>query len=272
MRKFKRPDVKVPVFLSDLYHDLKERRLLPLVVLILVAIVAVPFLLSDSGSSRPQPAPVRSPGPSSDGAPAAMAIVRATPGLREPSKRLEHRRPKDPFVPKHVSPALSEQPVTTQTSHGGGNGVGGSAPGAGGSVPATPGTSGQSGVVFFTTAAKVKITRSETKPNDEVVHEDPVIRPRVLPGTTLLGEKAQVVTYMGASPKTRNPTFLISDQVSAVFGEGHCLAGTETCQLIELIEGEPEVFIYGANDIRYRIAVLSTEIVVTGRTDRPSTP
>ena len=34
---------------TDLYYDLRERRLLPLVALVLVAIVAVPFLLS-SGS------------------------------------------------------------------------------------------------------------------------------------------------------------------------------------------------------------------------------
>ena len=48
----KMPDFKVPAFVSDLYYDLRDRRLLPLVGLVLVAIVAVPFLLS--GGSEEQ--------------------------------------------------------------------------------------------------------------------------------------------------------------------------------------------------------------------------
>ena len=35
----------MPPFLVDLYYDLRDRRLLPLLALVLVAIVAVPFLL-----------------------------------------------------------------------------------------------------------------------------------------------------------------------------------------------------------------------------------
>ena len=55
--ELKMPDlknVKVPRFVTDLYQDLVDRRLLPLVALILVAIVAVPFLL---GGSEEPPAP-----------------------------------------------------------------------------------------------------------------------------------------------------------------------------------------------------------------------
>ena len=43
--ELKMPDLKVPDFLVDLYWDLRDRRLLPLVGLAIVAIVAVPFLL-----------------------------------------------------------------------------------------------------------------------------------------------------------------------------------------------------------------------------------
>ncbi len=62
--ELKMPDLKnakVPPFLSDLYYDLHDRRLLPLVGLVLVAIVAVPFLLG-GGSDMEEglsPAPVR---------------------------------------------------------------------------------------------------------------------------------------------------------------------------------------------------------------------
>ena len=46
--ELKMPDLKMPQFLVDLYWDLRDRRLLPLVGLVLVAIVAVPFLLGGS--------------------------------------------------------------------------------------------------------------------------------------------------------------------------------------------------------------------------------
>ena len=47
------PELKVPDFLRDLYYDLRDRRLLPLVALVIVAIVAVPFLLG--GGSKEEP-------------------------------------------------------------------------------------------------------------------------------------------------------------------------------------------------------------------------
>lgn len=50
--ELKMPEMKVPTFLSDLYWDLHDRRLLPLVALIVVAIVAVPFLLGGTRENR----------------------------------------------------------------------------------------------------------------------------------------------------------------------------------------------------------------------------
>ncbi len=270
MKNLKDVDLKVPAVFRDLYQDLHDRHLLPLVGLLLAAIVAAPFLLSDS-SPKPEAPPAPAPEVAQSGAtPAAMAVVRAAPGLRQPSKRLRHREPADPFKQQYVNPPLSENPVTIEASPepgGEDSGSGGATDAPAGGAPPTSGA--QSGVIFFATAVAVKITRSETKADGKVVHDEPIVRPQVLPTTTLLGEKAQVVTYMGASPKSRNPTFLISDQVTAVFGEGNCLAGTERCQLIELKENEPQVFVYGANDVRYRLTVLGTEIVETGRTEVP---
>lgn len=269
MKKPKTPQLKVPPILRDLYQDLRDRHLLPLVVLLLVAIVAVPFLLSDDAPKPREAAPRSAPSTATSGAQqASMAVVRAAPGLRAPKKRFEHRRPVDPFGQHHQGAAESQKSVTIESgeegSAGDGEGEGGGAPTA-----PPPVTTVRSGIVFFATAAKVQIVRSETTADGKVVHQPPILRDRVLPSTTLLGEKAQIVTYMGPSPKTRNPMFLVADQVTAVFGEGNCLAGTERCQLIELEEGEPEVFVYGENDIRYRLTVLETELVETGRADRP---
>ncbi len=43
--ELKMPEPKAPAFLADLYYDLRDRRLLPLLALVVVAIAATPFLL-----------------------------------------------------------------------------------------------------------------------------------------------------------------------------------------------------------------------------------
>ncbi|HEU4599490.1 MAG TPA: hypothetical protein VFS26_07075, partial [Solirubrobacterales bacterium] len=90
MPKLKGGEMKVPPFLSDLYFDLRDRRLLPLVVLMLVAIVAAPILLA-GGSDELEPAP---PGPAAvDSTPTSqktLTVVKAAPGLRNYKKRLGH--------------------------------------------------------------------------------------------------------------------------------------------------------------------------------------
>src|SRR5215212_6644176 len=104
MPKLRGGEMKVPPFLSDLYADLRDRRLLPLVALILVAIVATPILLG-GGSEEPEPVP--GPGTVADGsAPMAqeLTVVKAEPGLRNYRKRLAHRSPTNPFKQRFTGP------------------------------------------------------------------------------------------------------------------------------------------------------------------------
>ena len=262
MKNFKRPELKTPDALRDLYQDLRDRRLLPLVALLVVAIVAVPFLLSDP--TEPEP-PAVSPGGSAIGSAAntALTVVPAAPGLRDPKRRLEHREPQDPFIQKFKGEALSDESVDVES--GGepeGEGPGGEEPG--GEGPPTTVDPGDTRLYYFTTAVKVKVVKSTPDPEGGVVRDE-VVLPRVLPSTTLLGEKQQVVTYMGLSPKTKQPVFLVSDEVTGVFGEGKCLAGTESCSLIELRVNQPELFLYRENGVRFRINVLDIELVKSGQ-------
>ena len=60
----KMPELKVPPFFADLYYDLRKRGLLPIVGLILVAIVAVPFLLGGGSEEEEEPATLSTAGPS----------------------------------------------------------------------------------------------------------------------------------------------------------------------------------------------------------------
>ncbi len=309
--------LKVPPFLADLYWDLYDRRLLPLVGLIVVAIVAVPFLLGGGSEETPQPSRAAEASLRREIAKASsFTVVRAEPGLREYRKRLVGRKPSDPFKEKFGKPSLkgaklelpgeggsgssSAAPTTTA---GGGESQGGSgsagspvttgSPGSTtspGTTESTPPSSGNTGggnsgggssggsgtkkkphLIFFTYAVDVRVSRSGGKNADsETKKQEPVVKHRVLPQTSLPGEKAPVVTYLGPARKGKKATgkvlLLVSNKVQAVFGETHCVSGEDVCQLLEVEPGFPVTFVYGANEVHYTINVLKVELVVTGRT------
>jgi hypothetical protein len=116
-------------------------------------------------------------------------------------------------------------------------------------------------VVAYTWAIDVKITRAETKPDGTNEQGKPETRERILPPATLPAKKVQVVAYIGVNPTTEKPLFLVSTDVTAVFGEAHCVAGTATCQLLEIEPGFPETFVYGEQSIRYKLNVVSVRPV-----------
>ena len=110
--------------------------------------------------------------------------------------------------------------------------------------------------IVHTTGSKADGNKKESEPE---------VRKEILPTTVLPGKKKQVVTYMGLSPKTRKPLFLVSTDVTGVFGEGKCVAGTDNCQLIELEPGFPETFEYGEDNERYKFNVTDVKLVIKGK-------
>jgi hypothetical protein len=280
--ELKLSELKVPPFLSDLYWDLRDRRLLPLVALVVVAIAAVPILLGgkSSQSSSPSTLSVAPPAVGSGGSEGSRLVaVEAKPGLRNYHKRLAHRNPTNPFKPRYTSPQLagtqlgsgessssttSTSTTTTTTTEGGGGGstthvtTETTESGGGGAPP-------EGSLRLYTFAADIKIVRSETKPDGKVVHADPEVRHRVLPPAALPSKKTGAVVYMGLD-KEHKPLLLVSDAVSGTFGEGKCLAGAQTCQLLEVELGMPTTFVYGeSGKLRYKITILKTEPVFAGK-------
>lgn len=278
--ELKMPDlkkVKVPSFLSDLYQDLVDRRLLPLVGLFLVAIVAVPFLL---GESEPESTPpVATPGSAGAAPASSLSVVEAQPGLRDYRQRLGRRSPTDPFEQRHTgAPAvggLPDQSTSSTTTTGGDEAPESSTSSGGTNTPVEPAPdslppSGDGGAPtgelrLFTFAADVRISSARTTADGKKEKTDPEVRREVIPPAALPNAKSQVVTYMGISPKTRKPLFLISDDVEAIFGEGKCLSGSETCQLLEVDTQMPITFVYEPTGTRYKLNVLKVEPVLKGR-------
>jgi hypothetical protein len=283
--ELKRPELKVPDFLADLYYDLRDRRLLPLVALAIVAIVAVPFLLGGDPEIEVHPS-----GPSGasiseiETRTAELAVVEAKPGLRDYRKRLRGRQPTDPFEQRYAGPMLKG----TELGGGGDEGSGGDSETStsvtrtsksvtkttkttsGDSTKTTTTTMDAGGgdddgeLTLFSFGIDAKIVRTVTKP-DGGKEKHPKTFHRVTPPTALPSTERQVVTYMGISPETTKPLLLISDEVTAVYGEAKCLSGASTCQLIEVELGMPITFVFGPDGARYKVTVLDVEPVVAAK-------
>jgi hypothetical protein len=287
MPDLKASNLKVPPFLSDLYWDLRDRHLLPVVGLVIVAIVAAPFLLGGSEHEPPastaSPAGAPSPEPIASASASRLTVVQAEPGLRDYRKRLRDDSPTNPFKQRYTGPVLkgtklgngkesATSPVTT-TTEGGGEGGSGGGEGSPGGSPSTPATLPGGGpapkpgeLISYAWAINVQVTKTATKDGGGKETTGPTTQKRVLPYAGIPSSKVPVVVYMGPDPTTHKPMLLVSDGVASTFGEAKCLSGDETCQLLEVETGMPVTFSYGPDLDRYKINVLKIYRVATSRT------
>jgi hypothetical protein len=288
--ELKMPEVKVPQGVNDFYQDLRDRRLLPVIALVVVAIVAVPFLLGSSKKAEVPPstseALAKASGSSVDKK-SDLVVVRSTPGLRSYKKRLK-RSKTDPFKQRFLAP------VTTNAQLGEGGGEETSTVTTGGepetesvtvtssepessppvSTPTHISNPHQPGVTLLALEITVRITKQSGGAGSSSVDKqsggaassasqsDPSVRKGVRAQTPLPGPKAPVVTYIGPSKKDlTKAVFLVSTKVTSVFGESKCSNSEDQCQLVEVEPGFPITLIYGANEVHYIVNVLKQDLV-----------
>lgn len=285
--ELKMPDLKVPAVLADLYYDLRDRRLLPLIALVLVAIVATPFLLGQGSAEEeaiPVPEAIQALKESGGYRTSSLTVVEANPGLRDYRKRLRRRKPLDPFR-TFGKPSLKGAQLGGKSEGEGGGSSGSSAPltststtvkktkesskttsttktttntsGSGEGSGGDGGSPAGGGKEASTYTIDVQITIA----TESGVTVKPVERLGVQPLTPLPGSEAPVVTYLGAGSGGTKALFSVSKEVSAVFGEVKCVSGTDTCEAIELEPDFPVTFVYGPDQTRYRIKLVKIKPV-----------
>lgn len=289
--ELKMPELKVPPFVSDLYWDLRDRRLLPLIALAVVAIATVPFLLG-GGSETPPATPavgIATPHAEREAAEAAsLTVVVAKPGLRDYRKRLAGRTPTDPFEQRYTAPSTdgaelgsqagnssdSVSSTTTVTTSSGGGSTTDTVkttvndPSPGSSPPSSGETSHH--LTFYSWTIDARIVKAGGKNADPTASPEIGVKHKVLPQTPLPGEKAPVVTYLGLSRKAAEnhhaakALLLVSDDVTSMEGEATCASVAKRCKLLEVGPETPLTFIYGTNETRYTIKILKIALVVTG--------
>lgn len=231
-------------FLRDLWHDLREKRLWPVAAALLLAVVAVPALLLNSGSGDSGGAP---PVTAAPGVPAAQsAVVTLADETTAQASGLEQFDEKDPFKPR--GPAATETataPDVGQPDADAGSAPADESPASGGSptlpgsespggFPTSPGTSpgddGSSGgdqpskPVAFAYVVDVRFGRRDAEPR---LYRG-LQRLDVLPRTA-----APLLVFLGVSPTGKTAIFLLDSAVSQD-GDGRCQPSKDECTFIHL--------------------------------------
>ena len=279
----KGPDIKAPKFVTDVVADLRDRHLLPLVGVLLIAIFAVPLTLSKSEpelSATTGQSGLPAPG-TPDG---QVRVVSSESGLRDYKRRLDDLTPEDPFVQQFTQALAAGDDTAALVTEGTGSlptltetfGNPGAAPDGGDSTTGfpidVPGGGGGGGGAVPETTVETKFVSYEIdvrivnggSPNAGTKQRRKATVRRNLPELTMLPSRSTpAATFMGVTADRRKVLLLVSSDVKSTFGDGVCVIGSETCQLLALEPGLPQTFVYGENERTYRIQILKIERFVS---------
>jgi hypothetical protein len=267
--KIELPKLKVPKPARDVYRELRSQHLLPLVILLIASLIAVPILLSESSDAQSPPAKAVTATPSSTAS--TLTATRWSPGLRKYQNRLSHRAPADPFTNGLPAAAFNsssdeaggesseaappEAPEVTQPSESAANG------------PAeTPGgpQSPESGGV---NSGKYKIDVEVTAIHDGGA-QDTSTRYHQPQLTKLPDNSVAALTYVGPSSDGSKAMMVVSPEVTALLGTSKCIVKADPCQLLALELEAPETIVYGDRGLTYRIELL--QIGTSSKRQAPS--
>jgi hypothetical protein len=259
-------NLESPQILSDLYRDLRDRRLLPLVVVLIVGIAIVPIALSKS--PEPSPPPVApSPVAAKSDVPAQQVVV-SDPGLRNYKKRLAGDAPRNPFIQQFAAPTdVTDSGASGDTGSAGtgtttsGTSSSGTTTGSdtsSGSTTPSPGgttTSGGGQTKYYTYRVKVRAGQLDGKPLK--------VYDSVGTLSNLPSNKIPAVSFLGVTKdeafNAKTAVFLVSSAVSSVDGEGHCSFAGTACQLLSLKPGEHEDLVW-SDGLTYRIELVKFDL------------
>ena len=271
--------VRTPQLLTDLYRDLRDRRLLVPALALVAALIAVPMALSSSATPSPT-APATAPAASAPGEETAAepAVLTRQLGVTDYRKRLERLKGKNPFRQQFTLPEVTSkvqqsslnEPSGVTTSAGGLTSTSSTDQTASTATtspepttPASPSSEPSGGAQKPTTTTEVILRRIDVKvgPEGDLVKKTGVKQLKMLTSST-----TPVVIFLGTSESGGRAFFLVSSDVTGVSGDGACLATTPTCQFLTLKVGETASFDYAPDTLTYKLRLLAIRDVVVKKT------
>jgi hypothetical protein len=240
--------------LQDILNDLRERRLWPVALVLLAALVAVPVLLSSSpGKSSP---PVTASPLASAAANPATALPAVTVSNQQTHSRLKGRR-HDPFAqPKAPKPtsatsttatttgssttATSKSTTTTSSTTTGSTpaaGGGGTSAGSGSGTPAVPivpAKPAKPAPTGLKDNQSYDVTFAMTTVNGGLNTTDALERLSVIPGPSL-----PLLVELGVLKGAHRVLFAV-EQGAVLSGPGQCTPGPVDCEILSLATDQVE--------------------------------
>jgi hypothetical protein len=251
-------------FLIELWSDLKEKRLWPVALLLVVALVAVPFVLAKPAEEVPAPAADATASvPPEDGSQVLPAELEAAKPLLQTST-LSDFSSKDPFKPlktlRKIERAAGVETIPSAESPVPDSGGGGEDTGSTGGT--TPGEVEEPKTVFTYQAVVELTTASGTR-------QRRVNRLGILPSDT-----NPLLVFLGVSAdNTGEAVFLVDSTVNQA-GEGTCRPSPTTCSFLSLTtEDDQDEHIFTADDGKeYSIKLLEIRRVEVKSAAAPRSP
>ncbi len=245
------------VFLEDLWQDLREKRLWPVAVALVLALVAVPVLLKKPFETPP-PAPAVAQSAADQSLQHQAKVVLANQDSN--GSRLNLFNSSDPFRSPAGARKKTDNGVTSASGGGLANPVGqsagtgasggGSLGGGGGSLTPSTGTGGGGFSGGGTTGggsipkSKTKVTKFTYvidvtyKHNGHTRKEKGMTALEMLPNST-----SPLLVFLGVDSKATNAVFIVDSSLKpAPLGEGKCKPSDDNCNFLYLGAGNQEVF------------------------------
>lgn len=271
---------KLPSFVSGLTADLRDRGLLPVAIGLIIAILAVPILLSKGAE---EPAAVVSSSAELAGDPGSASpspvVLASTAEIRAYRERLKAFNEKDPFRPG----ITAEEPGAAS-----GSGSGADVPAGAGGVSSSgevalpenptspPASSGGVSPVPDPVTPTPPPVDQPPPPDPDPVEEKifiPVVdvevgpagkartQTRVTVGEYLPGPVDPIAQYFEGDFSADQATFLIAPTARAVKGDGKCRPKRGLCKALSMEEGDVAYIIDSTDGVRYKLELLAVRLV-----------
>ena len=250
---------KVQKFFGDVVYDLRSRGLLPVAILLVVAMVAVPILVTrgggDSSSNELQP----TTGTVKPAVETENAVVTYDAGVRNYKNRLHGSSPQDPFHQAAGSSSNSasqlHSTVTTPTTVSGGS-SGTASAGSSSTLPNTgTGTATGTGTGTTTVTHHLYLYHAVADISVGEVGQPLVRHKHIKAFSGLPNQVSPVMIYLGSSLDQKRAYFSISKNASLVPGKGTCVPSPTDCSLLALSPGQSADMVYAVDGKTYRVKV-----------------
>jgi hypothetical protein len=249
------------VFALDILHDLRSKRLWPVAVVLLVAIIAVPAVLLSAGSGDEEIAPPPGPSPPAAGSDLPTNVKVSDEPLGGSSK-LDEFSAHNPFRPKLPEPKVEESQAKAaaefveQVTSGSGTATtptdsSSNAPadtGKAGSDTSTGG--GGKSQQDASTGTPAKDVKPQTKTELLSYEIDAAYGPagavnrhENIRALDLIPAKRRLLMFSGVARDQHRALFTVLDSgLQAEKGDGHCVRVADRCSVLHLKAGDERRF------------------------------